>query len=306
MMLSVLIPVHNHDVNRLVNGLQKQLQKSCIDYEIILLDDASKYDYWVKNAKVDFLPQVTFLRNMVNVGRAKLRNTLVSKAQYPYILFIDCDAAIIDQQYIARYLEQIKILQNETEFVMNGGVAYRKKAPRKNRILRWYYGTRREQISAAIRNQHPYKSFTPFNVLMTKSIFKKIEFNENLTTYGNEDTLFGCQLRHLKIPVHHLDNPLYHDGLDVNEEYLDKVKTSIDNLIYLIENNIIDHDFIEDNKLLKTYQKCKKWGLHKLLSWYYQQGASLMRKSLCRRPNLFLLDLYKLTYLSTRSPAFIF
>ena len=44
---------------------------------------------------------------------------------------------------------------------------------------------------AAERNKHPHAGFSTFNVLIEKSVFSKIRFNEELKQYGHEDTLTG-------------------------------------------------------------------------------------------------------------------
>ena len=76
-MLSVCIGIYNYDVNQLVKDLCKQADKLGIEYEILLLDDASKHDYLMKNAKLDFLPHVTYLQNYRNVGRSVIRNLIL-------------------------------------------------------------------------------------------------------------------------------------------------------------------------------------------------------------------------------------
>ncbi|MBO4481552.1 MAG: glycosyltransferase family 2 protein [Bacteroidales bacterium] len=304
-MLSVLIPVYNHNVIPLVTALLKQLRKSAVPFEIIMLDDASDQQYRFKNAKLDFEPEVTYLQNLFNVGRAKVRNVLATKAHYPYILFMDCDATVAQNDYIANYLEEIDKHKDTPLFVINGGVLYRDKKPKDNRYLRWYYGTHREQKPAVERNLHPYDSFTPFNVVLSREIFSHFEFDENFVTYGNEDTVFGYQLKRENIPCIHIDNGLYHDGLDTNAQYLKKVESAIDNIVSFIAT---DHPAVVDMKervrLLQVYARCKKYGLSPLLAKLYPRLGARLKRKIVNAPSLFKLDLYKLLYLSAKlSPA---
>lgn len=299
-MLSVLIPVYNHDVNPLVTTLDQQLTQAGISYEIILADDCSdNSEYRERNASLAQLNNVQYIQNQENMGRAKIRNRLADAAQYPYLLFIDCDATVQHQDYIQKYIEAIEKMQQEPLFVINGGIAYQAEKPDSQYFLRWYYGKKREEESADKRAAHPYHHFTPFNVVITKSLFQCINFDEKLTTYGHEDTLFGCQLKEQNIPYLHIDNQLIHKGLDTNEVFLKKIRTSIDNLAKLCDNQNIHDHLLKENKLLKTYRLCRISGLRIFLRMIFKKYQAKMEQRLCGEPSMFLLDLYKLCYLAT-------
>lgn len=300
-MLSVLVPIYNRDVRTLVQGLEKQLAESGIPYEIILTDDCSTDEYRMLNSSLRNIQHLIYIDNDINMGRAKVRNFLAEQAQNPYLLFIDCDATIIDGQYVRRYLSAIEKMKKFDEFVINGGVAYRNEKPESEYHLRWLYGRRCEQTPASRRNLRPYHHFTPFNVVITKKTFQHIWFDELLTTYGNEDTLFGYQLKADNIPYLHIDNQLYHDGLDSNKDYLRKVEVAIDNLEYIVNRNDNDAFYLEDNLLLRTYHRCKHLGLKKPLVFIFKTSGRKMQRKLFKKPNLVLLDLYKLTYLATKN-----
>jgi len=292
-MISVLIPVFNFNVAKLVKDLHAQLTYANVVFEIILGDDASTQQY--NNEKLTDLQGVTYFSLPENIGRAKIRNLLVEKANFPYLLFMDCDASVSSSLYINNYI--VEISRNAAPVCIIGGVEYRKQKPNPKYYLRWYYGNKREATDADIRNQKPYKSFTSFNAVFSKSIFNLVKFDEAFSTYGNEDTFFGNQLRSTKIPVIHINNPLFHDGLDSNEEYLNKVETSIDNLIFLLHSNKIDSNFISENRLLASYFKCKKIFTIPLLQIFYKIFATNIKQRILRKPSVFWLDLYKLGYL---------
>ena len=63
----------------------------------------------------------------------------------------------------------------------------------------------------------------------------RIRFNEELKQYGHEDTLLGYQLKKAGIEVLHIDNGLYHEGLESNREFLVKTKLGIENLSKLYD-----------------------------------------------------------------------
>ena len=299
-MLSVLIPIYNHDVNNLVTTLDQQLTQSGIPYEIIMADDCSdNLDYCKRNENLSRLASVQYIQNQSNMGRAKIRNRLADAAQYPYLLFIDCDATVQHQDYIKKNLEAIEKMQKEPLFVINGGIAYQAEKPDSKYFLRWYYGKKREEESADKRASLPYHHFTPFNVVITKSLFQCINFDESLTSYGHEDTLFGCQLKEQEIPYLHIDNHLIHNGLDTNEEFLKKIRVSIGNLTKLSEDQNINKHLLEDNKLLKAYRSCSIIGLPFFLKLIFKKYQTRIEQQLCEKPSMFLLDLYKLCYLAT-------
>ena len=89
---------------------------------------------------------------------------------------------------------------------------------------------------AAERNKHPHASFSTFNVLIERSVFSKIRFNEELKQYGYEDTLLGYQLKKAGINILHIDNGLIHEGLESNRDFLTKTKLGIENLSKLYDN----------------------------------------------------------------------
>ncbi|MCL2245723.1 MAG: glycosyltransferase [Lentimicrobiaceae bacterium] len=295
-MISVLIPIYNFNVAKLVKDLHAQLSYANVEFEIILGDDASTEPH--ANEKLVSLNGVTYFSLPENIGRAKMRNLLVEKANYPFLLFMDCDAAVLSSYYINNYV--LEISRNSKPICIIGGVAYRTQKPNPKYYLRWYYGKKREATDAASRNDKPYKSFTSFNAIFSKSIFELVKFDESFSTYGNEDTFFGNQLKNAKIPVIHINNPLYHDGLDTNEDYLKKVETSIDNLIALLRANKIDADFVSENRLLATYFKIKKLKLIPFFRLFYKLFLSNIKQKILRNPSVFWLDLYKLGYLGQK------
>jgi hypothetical protein len=292
-MISVLIPIYNFNVAKLVKDLHAQLMYANVVFEIVLGDDASTDP--LNNEKLTDLQGVSYFSLTNNIGRAKMRNLLVEKAKYPFLLFMDCDAAVSSALYINNYI--VEISRSDPPVCIIGGVAYRKQKPNPKYYLRWHYGKKREATDADRRNKKPYKSFTSFNAIFSKSIFDLVKFDESFSTYGNEDTFFGDQLRNANISVIHINNPLYHDGLDTNENYLNKVETSIDNLISLLDLKKINSGFVNENRLLATYFKCKKLNIIPLLRLYFKNELPKIKQKILKKHNIFWLDVYKLGYL---------
>ncbi len=295
-MLSILVPAYNVDVQPLVHDLLRQARQLNIPFEIIVEDDATPDKHWcAENHTLVMEPEVTYIQNIENIGRAKTRNHLANAAQYPYLLFIDGDAGMKQSDYISQYVQYIRFHQHaDVPFVVLGGVAYREMTPDPAFRLRWKYGIAREQKTAAVRNLTPYRSFTPFNMLATKSVFEKVSFDEWFTSYGYEDTFFGDQLRQKGIPVSHIDNELYHDGIDSNEEYVRKMMGAIDNLAALHRDNRLPEGFVRDNRLLCTYLKCKRVRMAGVIGLCLRAFRTPLRWLAVRASSLPALDLLKL------------
>ncbi len=297
-MLSVLIPIYNYNVHPLVSELQAQLIDSQIDYEIILADDASSDESMRHhNAQLTKLDNIKLIQLEKNVGRSKIRNMLADAAQYPTLLLMDCDARVKRRDYIANYLRFMEAKQLENvNFVVLGGLSYRTDEE-KSDTLRYKYGIKREIRPASERERQPYRAFTPFNMLISKSVFQTCRFDESLRHYGYEDTFFGIELEQAGIPVFHIDNELYHDGIDTNTEFLNKVAAGVSNLVKLHDNNKLDENFKDKSPLMTMYEKLEKGFFGKLILSLLSKGHNWIRNIALDSNSLFFLDLYKLSVL---------
>lgn len=294
-MLSILIPIYNYNAVPLVRNLHKQATALNITFEILLLDDASdNTHYREENFVLKNLSNTKLIELPTKAGRSVARNFLAGQAQYDYLLFLDCDSEPVDDAFIKRYIPYCK---GEC-VVVCGGTAYKSEQPKQNRRLRWTYGTRAETKTAEERNKKPNTKFSTFNFLIEKKLFWSIRFNELLKNYGHEDTLFGFELRKRNCVIQHIDNPLYHTGIDENEVYLEKTRQGVENLKILYEK-YPEHDLlIKDIRLLSVYAIIEKWKLTRLFYFNYFLFKKIMLWNFNSRfPNLFLFNLYKLNYL---------
>lgn len=292
-MISVLIPVYNFDVRQLVGDLHQQLTDLAIPFEIICLDDGSAHHYKLLNREVAGLLHVTYEELPENLGRSRIRNALAERAQFTYLLFMDCDSRVPDKYYIRRYVEHL-----EPDLLLYGGRSYATTPPDQPKLFfHWYYGTRREQIPSTQRGLRPYHAFMTNNFLIPKNIFQIIRFDEQLTQYGHEDTLFGMELKKRSVRILHLNNPLKHDGLEGVETFLYKTRQGIQNLAKLAKQ------YPElDTKLLRAYGRLQKWKLAGFIYIIIKLLHPLILINLkSRRPNLAMFDLYKLMCLIEES-----
>lgn len=294
-MLSVLIPVYNYNVTRLVEELVRQITNAGFDAEIIVYDDGSELQYKEQNRVIIDFSLVNYVELSQNIGRAGIRNKLASAAKYPHLLFIDCDTEIQNPDYLKNYFQHFNIHK-----IICGGNAYYKTKPADASLyLRWKYGVKREQKPSRLRNLKPWYSFMTNNFIIPRKYFDAIKFDESITKYGHEDTFFGIELKRKGIPVVHIDNPLIHKGLEPAIQYLTKTEESIENLCLLMQTKT---DYLEEMtsaiKLLRFYFLLKKMKILRLYYFVFKMVKKSLRKNILgKKPSLFLFDLYKLGYL---------
>ncbi len=285
-MLSILIPVYNFEINQLVKDLYKQAIATGVVFEILCFDDGSEDHFRTKNKAICNFKQVIYKELPQNLGRSKIRNELAKAAGYDYLLFMDCDSQVVSPDYIRNYIKHL-----DPNTLLYGGRVYNSSPPSDSLLIfHWHYGINREQVDYKTRQQEPYHAFQTNNFLIPKDLFLKIQFDENLRQYGHEDTLFGFELLNRKIALRHIDNPLEHIGLETVDQFLEKTKKGIQNLLKLNDK----YPFIE-TKLLRYYRFCQKSKLKYPIRWVYRLFYAVIERNLrSHQPNLRYFDFYKL------------
>lgn len=289
-MLSILIPVYNFDVTELVSSLHAQSIKCGIAFEILCYDDGSKDEFKQKNASIVGLENVNYVELPENLGRSKIRNRLADDAKYDQLLYMDCDSEVESEAFIQNYVSNAN-----PNGIVYGGRSYAPNAPEDSTLyLRWYYGVEREVIAHTTRQQKPYQSFMTNNFLIAKAVYQSIRLDESLKGYGHEDTLFGIELKERKVPIKHIDNPLRHIGLETTDEFLEKTREGLRNLLFLIKQGKIDKGV----KIYRYYRRLKRLGMTKMLWKSYKKNTEKIMTNLhSSNPNLKRFDFYKLAHL---------
>jgi len=285
-MISVCVTVYKFPVQELIDGLISQAEALNIEYEILIGDDSPQKTQ-LKPAK-----NVLYFHNSPALKRSANRNFLASKAKYKYLLFIDGDAKIENGSFLKNYLNEIKTNAK----IVCGGTLYSEKCPSKDKKLHWKYGKFVESKPAVLRSKTPYSSFTSFNFLIEKEIFLNIKFNEKLTEYGHEDTIFGFELERQGVEVNHIDNQLIHSGVETNDVFVRKSLKAVENLIFISNN--IDSNIRQKVRLFAFYEKIK----HNAFLFFVLKFTNLLfyntvKKMTVNLSNLRLFALLKLLHL---------
>lgn len=286
-MLSILIPTYNYNCTRLVTNLQQQAKFLGINYEIIVADDASPVKmYKEKNREINTLPHCRFIELPQNMGRARIRNYLADEAQYEWLLFMDADAEVISDSFIGDYLE------HTDADVVCGGLCHADTLPSPEVSLRYAYEKRADRRRAACyRTEQPYEQFITFCFMVKAEVFHAIRFDDSITEYGHEDTLFGVELERRKACIRHIDNPMRQGGIETNEEFLEKTRAALRNLA-LLEDCMQGH-----SSLLRLYGLLRVLRLDGCIArWFALREQAIANRLMKSTPSLRLFFAYKLGY----------
>jgi glycosyltransferase involved in cell wall biosynthesis len=278
-MLSICIPQYNFDVNPLVSQLNHQISTLDIDTEIIVLDDGSSLRFPILDNG-----RVLFERIETNAGRSKSRNRLAEMAKYENLLFLDCDSMAVSTTFLKDYIKATKSAD-----VICGGTAYQ---TNDTTNLRIQFGIKRETINKK-------GSFFSNNFFIKKSVFESIKFDESITEYGHEDTIFGIQLLEKGFKIDNIDNPVFHTGIETNAIFLSKVEKSIDTLLKI---QLKYPQIGKTTSILKVSNRLQNTGVANLFRNLIHPFIPTIKQNLLgKSPRLIFLDLYKLHYILTVS-----
>lgn len=306
-MISILISTYNYNCYRLVCDLQRQCTALGCDFEILVGDDASRDQLSkVMNMKVKELDGCQYLPSEKNVGLASTRNRLAEASRGDWLIFLDSDAEVCSDDFVKMYVDS----QDKADVIV-GGI----KTPELNRdevcsvcetadlgalhshfvvnrTLRYKYERKADEMRAAsVRSLRPYSQMSCFNVMMRRSAFMEIKFDEHCKEYGYEDALFGADLARRGVSILHIDNPLIHRGIDTNDVFLKKSETALRTLKSL-DGRMAGHSNVE-NMAIKIKKLHLAWAVQLL---YSMSKGMLRRNLLSQHPSLFLFSLYKLGY----------
>ena len=287
-MLSVLIPAYDFNCRPLVEALSRQADGLGAECEIVVANDASpRFQDEIRS--VAALPHVRYLEQKVNQGRSRIRDFLADEARYPYLIFLDGDARMIDDAFLQRYLACCR-----PSCCVLGGIAYDAVLPDEAYRLHWTYGRLRES------RLQERGVFTPFNFMIDKKLFNRIRFDEEIVGYGYEDALFGARLKDVA-EVTFIRNPLIHAGLNDAASYLERTRQACRTLLSLSERYTSDY-IASFSRLWWAYKHLRRLGLVPGAAAVFRRWAPAITRQLSgRHPRMFLLDLYKLGCLCQNS-----
>lgn len=215
MKLSIVIPTYNYDCTPLVRKLHEQLPEDC---EIIVADDGST-DSSVKEAlnAISCLSGCSLYTSPDNVGRSRIRNRLTQLASGTFLLLLDSDVVITDDDFVSRYLQ---LTQREARHIYVGRLTLPDVCP-EGAELRWKYEKK------YFDNPLQKLELRTCNCLIPRQLLLDNPFNEDITCYGHEDTLLGVILEQKGYSIEDSQITAEMGGIERNREFLLKSREAI-------------------------------------------------------------------------------
>lgn len=300
--LSILLPSYNNVCVSLVQVLQRQADalRGKLDkpfrYEIIVADDGSTDAACIDaNRVIGDMLHCRYLRMEQNVGRAQIRNVLISESRGDYVLLIDSDLFLCDDNYLYKYATSTAdVVYGGTRIGGEGFAMVDNEANTENLKgnLRYIYEKKAEPSHrAAFRQLRPNQEISVCNLYARRDIMEAHPFDSRFKAYGYEDVLFGKRLAESGIEVTHIDNPVLINEFEPNSVFVKKTEEAILTLCRFEQD-------LEGYSNLKT--KVSTLGRYIPLSlfrlWHRIMKNKEKRNLTGSKPNLLLFKLYKLGF----------
>lgn len=300
--LSILLPSYNNVCVSLVQALQCQADalRGKLDktfrYEIIVADDGSTDAACIDaNRVIGDMLHCRYLRMEHNVGRAQIRNVLISESCGDYVLLIDSDLFLCDDNYLYRYATSTAdVVYGGTRIGGEGLVMVDNEANTEHLKgnLRYIYEKKAEPSHRAVfRQLRPNQEISVCNLYARRDIMEAHPFDSRFKAYGYEDVLFGKRLAESGIEVTHIDNPVLINTFEANSVFVKKTEEAILTLCRFEQD-------LEGYSNLKT--KVAALGRYIPLSlfrlWHRIMKNKEKRNLTGPKPSLLLFKLYKLGF----------
>lgn len=300
--LSILLPSYNNVCVSLVQALQRQADalRGKLDkpfrYEIIVADDCSTDAACIDaNRVIGDMLHCRYLRMEQNVGRAQIRNVLISESRGDYVLLIDSDLFLCDDNYLYKYATSTAdVVYGGTRIGGEGFAMVDNEANTENLKgnLRYIYEKKAESSHrAAFRQLRPNQEISVCNLYARRDIMEAHPFDSRFKAYGYEDVLFGKRLAECGIEVTHIDNPVLINEFEPNSVFVKKTEEAILTLCRFEQD-------LEGYSNLKT--KVTTLGRYIPLSlfrlWHRIMKNKEKRNLTGSKPSLLLFKLYKLGF----------
>ncbi|MBQ7137085.1 MAG: glycosyltransferase family 2 protein [Bacilli bacterium] len=284
---SVLIPAYNRvlETERAIESVLRQKTK---DYEIIVLNDASKEDF--EPLKMKYKNQVKFLVHKKNKGLSASRNDLVTIAKGKYIVFLDNDDYIDEKffetidEYTNDDIDIISFTYDEKCLTDDNNVTVYHKVPFEitsgiDALVSWINsGNSFDSSCSYVYNREfftknkfkfsegrAHEDYALTSVVLSKAkkvvsldmpLYHVVFTSESITRGINQEKL----KRNIYDTLYHFDNLLdYFTNLDIDKK---KKKVIYSFLANSVLNNVNKLKGIDNKKYIKELRNRK---VHKLL-----------------------------------------
>lgn len=300
--LSILLPSYNNVCVSLVQALQRQADalRGKLDkpfrYEIIVADDCSTDAACIDaNRVIGDMLHCRYLRMEQNVGRAQIRNVLISESRGDYALLIDSDLFLCDDNYLYKYATSTAdVVYGGTRIGGEGFAMVDNEANTEHLKgnLRYIYEKKAEPSHRAVfRQLRPNQEISVCNLYARRDIMEAHPFDSRFKAYGYEDVLFGKRLAESGIEVTHIDNPVLINEFEPNSVFVKKTEEAILTLCRF-EQDLEGYS----NLKTKVTTLCRYIPLSLFRLWHRIMKNKEKRNLTGSKPSLLLFKLYKLGF----------
>lgn len=292
MKLSVLIPTYNYKCYTLVADLHEQLERSGVEYEILVADDGSTdTESILSNRSLEAsFDKVFYMGLPKSHNRGEMRNRLCQLGKYEWQLQINANVRVLHTDFIERYISAVS---NSHAQVFCGCCTSELEYSPANTS---HAGLRDRYELCFHRNNTPEHLnrigyFRNTNCLYHRSVFEKCQYDETVQGYGYEDTLFGKILKDAGVRIVCIDNPVAYPIQGCGDDYLQRIEES------LVTLHSMSHKLDKQIPLLRTVDRLREMRLLCIVRLSFMAFKPLLRHNLLgRNPNIKVLSLYKLGY----------
>ena len=226
--LSIIVPFLRDDPSPLLQKLADEQGSHTSQVEILLLDDGTNNPALSARmiSAVDRLPMAASLLTLTeNIGRARGRNLMASKARGEFLLFLDADMLPDRDSFLRDWLD---LIARESPAVAFGGFSL-EQAPSDSRYaVHRAMAAKSDCVSATVRSTHAEKYVFTSNLLVRSDVFSQNTFDENFTGWGWEDVEWAMRVC-LDHPIMHREITATHLGLDTVPQLMEKYRQSASN-----------------------------------------------------------------------------
>ena len=133
------------------------------------------------------------------------------------------------------------------------------------------------------------------NFLIPAGYLRDTPFDERISGYGHEDTLFGFMQSAKGRKFLHIDNPVLHGVLETNRAFVDKTGNAVRNLVRISGLPGIDKGFGDSVTLMQRARKLERGGSAGIIRFMSRVWVPVCGWMLGRGlGGLKMLDAYKL------------
>jgi len=233
--ISICIPAYQDSADALLASLVRM--DGAAQCTLLIFDDGSGDDDLTRRLAQQILRYPGPARLITaahNAGRAHARNRLTALAETRWTLFLDADMRPDDDDFLNRYLDAAAACDGPA--LIPGGFSLRHANPTAQTRLHAAQSLASECLNAQARAAEPGRYVFTSNLLVHRDILDAVQFDDGFSGWGWEDVDWGLRIA-ADYPVHHIDNPATHLGLDSDADLMRKYASSGPNFARAVERH---------------------------------------------------------------------